>query len=103
MNEIAKTFLLVGDKFMPEMHLKHLGFTYGACGPFTKSKKRTGIFMQTGNADCIYKNYLDKACFQHDVAYSKSKDLHKRIQLDKVLRDKAFETVIQNMMDIKKD
>ena len=103
MNEIANKFLLVGDKFMPEMHLKHLGFTYGACGPFTKSKKRTGIFMQTGNADCIYKNYLDKACFQRDVAYSKSKDLPPPIQLDKVLTDKAFETVIQNMMDIKKD
>ena len=46
--------------------------------------------MQTGNTDFIYKNELDKACFQHDMAYSKSKDLVKRTQSDKVLRDKAF-------------
>ena len=41
-------------------------------------------------ADLIYKNELDKACFQHDMAYGKSKDLVKRTQSDKVLRDKAF-------------
>ena len=46
--------------------------------------------MQTGNTDFIYKNELDKACFQHDMAYGKSKDLVKRTQSDKVLRDKAF-------------
>ena len=46
--------------------------------------------MQTGNTDFIYKNELDKACFQHDMAYVKSKDLAKRTQSDKVLRDKAF-------------
>ena len=40
MNEIENTFLLVGYKFMPEMHLKHPGFTYSACGPFTKSQER---------------------------------------------------------------
>ena len=39
MNEIVNKFLLAGDKFMPEMHLKHPGFTYGACGPFTKNKE----------------------------------------------------------------
>ena len=39
MNEIVNKFLLAGDKFMPEMHLKQLGFTYSACGPFTKKKK----------------------------------------------------------------
>ena len=38
MNEIVNTFLLVGEKFMPEMHLKQLGFTYSACGAFTKNK-----------------------------------------------------------------
>ena len=47
-------------------------------------------FMQTGNSDFICRNDLDKACFQHDVAYGKSKDLAKRTQSDKVLRDKAF-------------
>ena len=46
--------------------------------------------MQTGNTDFIYKNELDKACFQHDMAYGKSKDLIKRTQSDKVLKDKAF-------------
>ena len=75
---------------MPEMHLKQPGFTYSACGPFTKNKERIEKFMQTGNTDFIYKNELDKACFQHDMAYGKSKDLVKRTQSDKVLRDKAF-------------
>ena len=90
MNEIVNKFLLVGDKFMPEMHLKQPGFTYSACGPFTKNKERIEKFMQTGNTDFIYKNELDKACFQHDMAYGKSKDLVKRTQSDKVLKDKTF-------------
>ena len=82
--------LLVGDKFMPKMHLKQPGLTYSVCGPFTKNKEKIEKFMQTGNTDFIHKNELDKACFQHDIAYGKSKDLAKRTQLDKVLRDKAF-------------
>ena len=90
MNEIINKFLLVGDKFMPEMHLRQPGFTYSACGPFTKNKERIKKFMQSGNTDFIYKNELDKACFQHDMAYGKSKDLLKRTQSDKVLRNKAF-------------
>ena len=90
MNEIVNTFLLAGDKFMPEMHLKQPGFTYSACGPFTRNKERIEKFMQTGNTDFIYRNELDKACIQHDIAYGKSKVLAKRTQLDKVLRDKAL-------------
>ena len=86
MNEIMNKFLLVGDKFMPEMHLKQLGFT----GPFTRIKERIEKCMQTGNTDFIYRNELDKACVQHDMAYGKSKDLAKRTQSDKRLRDKAF-------------
>ena len=78
MNEIVNNFLLVGDKFMPEMHLKQLGFTYSACGPFTKNKERIEKFMRTGNTDFIYKNELDKACSQHDMAYGKSKYLIKK-------------------------
>ena len=85
LNEIINEFLLVGDKFIPEMHLKQLGFTYSACGPFTKNKKRIEKFMQTGNTGFIYKNELGKACFQHNMAYGKSKN-----QSDKVLKDKAF-------------
>ena len=90
MNEIINKFLLVEDKYMPEMHLKQRGFTYCACALFTKTKKRIEKFMQTGNTNFIYRNELDKACFQHDMAYGKSKDLIKRTQSDKVLKDKAF-------------
>ena len=75
---------------MPEMHLKQPGFTCSACGPFTRIKERIEKYMQTGNTDFIYRNEHDKACFQHDVAYGKSKDLAKRTQSDKILRDKAF-------------
>ena len=49
--------------------------------------------MQIGNTDCIYRNELDKGCVQHDMAYWKSKDLAKRTQSDKILRNKAFKTV----------
>ena len=75
---------------MPKIHLEQPGFTYSACGPFTKNKERIEKFMKTGNTDFSYKNDLDKTCFQHDMAYGKSKDLVKRTQSDKVLRDKAF-------------
>ena len=90
MNEIVNKFLLVGDKFMPEMYLKQPGFTYSACGSFTKNNEEMEKFMQTGNTDFAYKNELDKACFQHDMAYGKSKDLVKRTRSHKVLKDKAF-------------
>ena len=99
MNEIANKFLLVGDKVMPEMHLKQSGFIYNAYGLFTKNKERIAKFMQTGNTDFIYRNELDKACFQHDMAYGKSKDLAKRTQSDKVLRDKAFKIAIDLTYD----
>ena len=83
-------FLLSGDKFMPEMHLRQSGFTYSALGPFTRSKKRIQKFKQTGDSRYIYKNELDKTCFQHDMAYGDFKDFKKRTAADKVLRDKAF-------------
>ena len=82
MNEIVNRFLLAGDKFMPEMHLKQLGFTYSACGPFTKNKKRIQKLKETGDAGYIYKNELDKACFQQDMAYRSFKDLGRRIASD---------------------
>ena len=84
MNEMVNKFLLAGDKFIPEMYLKQPGFTYSSCGPFTKNKERIEKFMQTGNINFIYKNDLDKACFQHDIAYGESKDLARGIQSDKV-------------------
>ena len=104
MNDIVNKYSLAGDTFMPEMHLKQPGFTYSSCGLFTKNKERIEKFMQTGNTNLIYKNDLDKACFQHNIAYRKSKDLAKRTQSHNVLRDKAFEIANNpNMMVIKED
>ena len=91
-NSIINKLLLLGNKFMPEMYLRDpiLG-TYSACGPFTKNKKRTHKFMKAGDTKHIYKNDLDKAaCFQHDMAYNKFKDLEKRTQSDIFLQNKAF-------------
>ena len=102
MNEIADKFLLAGDKFIPEIHLKQPGFTYSACGPFTKNKERIQKFKETGDTKYIYRNELDKACFQHDMAYGDFKDLAKRKASDKILRDKAFNSAKpQTVMDTK--
>ena len=90
MNDIINKFLLAGDKFMPEMHLKQPRFTYSACGPFTRNKQRIRRFMETGDTNYIYKNELDKVCFQHDMTYGDFKNLKRRAQSDKVLKDKAF-------------
>ena len=90
MNEIVNKFLLAGEKFMSEMHLKQPGFTQSACGPFNKNKKRIQNFKETGDSRYIYKNELDKGCFQHDMTYGDFKDLAKRTASDKVLRDKVF-------------
>ena len=78
MNEIVNKFLLAGDKFMSQLHLKQSGFSYRTCGPFTRNKERIENFMQTENTYFIYRNELDKACCQHDMAYGKSKDLAKK-------------------------
>ena len=75
---------------MPEKHLKQPGFTYSARGPFTRNKERIQKFKETGDTNYIYKNELDKVCFQHDMAYGDFKDLARRTASDKVLRDKAF-------------
>ena len=90
MNEIINKFLLAGDKFMPKMHLEQPGFTYSACGQFTKNKERIQKFRETGDTNYIYKNDLDKAGFQNDMAYWYFKDLARRTASNKVLRDKAF-------------
>ena len=87
MNEIVNKFLLAGDKFMPEMHLKQPGFTYSACGPFTKNKEKIQRCKETGDRKYIYKNELDKACFQHNMACGDFKDLARGTDFDKVLRD----------------
>ena len=72
------------------MYLKQLGFTYSGFGPFTKNKERIQKLKETGNTNYIYKNELDKACFQHDMPYGDFKDLARRTASDKVLRKKAF-------------
>ena len=89
MKNVINKFLLVGDKFMPEMHLRQPIFVYSACGPFTRHKERIKEFKPTGDTRYIYRNKLDKACFQHDSAYADHKDLINRTKVDKVLRDKA--------------
>ena len=87
---------------MPEMHLKQSGFTYSACGPFTKNKERIKKFKETGDSRYIYQSELDKVCFQHDMAYGDFKDLPRRTFDDKVLRIKHLILIkIQNMMDVK--
>ena len=71
MNEIVWAFLLAGDKFMPEIHLWQpnslykSGFTYSACGTFTKNKERKQKLIKTGDSRYIYQNEL--TCFQHGM------------------------------------
>ena len=91
MNNVINKFLLAGDKFMPEMHLRQPQFVYSACGPFTRHKERIKKFKQTSDTRYIYRNELDKACFQHDSAYADHKDLINRTKSEKVLRDKAYD------------
>ena len=75
MNKIFNKFLLVGDKFIPELHLRQPAlFT----GPFTKQRERTQKLKKTGNLKHLYRNELDKVSFSHDSTYSDSKDLAKR-------------------------
>ena len=69
MNETVNKFLLAGDKFMPEINLRQpdlldiSGFTYSACGTFTKNKGRIQKFKETWDSRYIYQNELDKAYF----------------------------------------
>ena len=90
MNDIINKSLLAGDKFMSEMHLKQPRFSYSACEPFNKNKKRIRKFRETGDIKYIYRNELDKACFRRDIAYGDFKDFEKRTAPDKFLRDIVF-------------
>ena len=69
MNEIINSFLLAGDKFITEMHLRQPGFTYSASRPFAKNKERMKKIEETGDSKYIYQNELNNACFQHDMTY----------------------------------
>ena len=91
MNNVINKFLLAGDKFMTEMHLRQPQFVYNACGPFTRHKERIKEFKRTGDTCYIYRNETDKACFQHDSACADHKDLINKTEADKVLRDKAYD------------
>ena len=98
MNKIINKFLLTGDKFMPRLHLKQPGFTYSACGPFSKHRERIQKFRKTGNLEHLYRNEVDKTCFAHDAAYSDSKDLAKTTISGKILKDRARE-IARNCID----
>ena len=90
-NSIINKFLLAGDKFMHELHLVDpIVKKYSAGGPFTKHTRRIQDFLNTGKLSYIYQNDLDKACFRHNMAYNKFKDLEKRTQSDIVLKNKAL-------------
>ena len=91
MNNLINKFLLAGDKFMPEIHLRQPQFTYSACGTFTRHEERIQKFKETGDTNYVFKNELDKACFVHDAEYSDSKDLTKRTIADKKLKNRAFD------------
>ena len=99
MNNMINKFLLASDKLMPEMHLRQPRFVYSACGPFTRHKERIKEFKRTGDTRYIYRNELDKACFQHDSAYADHKDLINRTEADKFLRDKAYDIAINPEYD----
>ena len=82
MNEIANKFLLAGDKCVPGIHLKQSGFAYSGFGQLTKNKeriqkitKKTKQKKTTGDTIYIYRNEVDKTCFQHDKAQENFKDL----------------------------
>ena len=97
MNNVIDKFLLAGDKFMPEMHLRQPRFVYSACGSFTRHKERIKEFKRTGDTRLLYRNQLDKACFKHDAAcfkhdaaYAKYKDVENRLIPDQKLRNSAY-------------
>ena len=104
MNPIVNKLLIAREIFMPEMHLKQPVFTYSACAPFTKNMEKIKKFKETWSFRYIYRNILNKACFQHCLVYGDFKDLNRRTAADKVSHYKAFNIAkIKNMMDINLD
>ena len=87
---IVKRFLLAGNTFTPEMHLKKPGFIYNPWEPYTKNKEGIQKFKGTCHSTYIYQNELHKACFQGDMAYGRFKGFPRRTVSDKLLRDKVF-------------
>ena len=75
---------------MPKMHLIQSGFTYSACGPSTENKEKIQILKEIGDSQYIHQKELNKACFQHDMAYADFKDLTRRTASKKILCVKSF-------------
>ena len=90
MNQVVHKSVLAGDTFVTKMHLRQHRFTYNACEIFTKSKERIQKCKERSDSRYMYQNELDKACFQHDMAFGDFKDLTRRTASDKTLHDKAF-------------
>ena len=77
MNETVNKALLLCNKFMPDMHLKQPGFTYSACGPFTRNKERIRKFMQTGNTDFIRKkDFASLFSIHNTIALSRHEQVY---------------------------
>ena len=91
MNEIVNKFLLAGDRFMAEMHLRQPDLRIVLVGQLQKIKNELKKFKEAGDSRYIYRNELDKACFQHDMAYGDFKDLNGRTFVDKVLGKITFD------------
>ena len=70
-------------------------FVYSACGPFARHKERIKELKRTGDTRLLYRNELDKACFNHDAAYAKYKDVENRLISDQKLRNSAY-TIASN-------
>ena len=90
MNNIVNKFLLAGDKFNPELHVRQPGFTYIACEPFLEHCERTEKLRETGQIKHLYRNKLDKFYFAHNTSYSDSNDFAKKTISDKILKDRAY-------------
>ena len=90
MNNLINKSLL-GDKFMPEMHLGQPQFVYSVFGPFTKHKERIKEFKRAGDMRLLYRYELDKTCFKHNAAYAKYKDVENRLTSDEKLRNSAYD------------
>ena len=104
MNEMINKFLLAGEEFMPKMHLRQPGFAYSTCGRLTKNKERIQKFLETEDSKYIYQNKLDKAYFQHGIAYGDLK-IYQEEQLKIKHYVIKYLTLLKilNMMDINID
>ena len=86
MNKIIKRFLLTGEKFMPELHLKQQAFTYNACGPFTKHREIIRNLEKQ-----VIQNIYTETNQIYSATCSDSKDLTKRTISYKTLNNKGYE------------